>query len=266
MWYKINEISSNLFHITEPNHVSFYIMRTKDYALLIDSGLGIAPSDFQQILKNLGIKTFDVLATHLHCDHVGSNHLANKVFVNDKELKKYQNLNDEVQILSYFDLLKNQKDWPSSVSSKTKDFSTKIEYIEQGKVKIGGNELEAICTPGHTCGHMVYISQKYQCIFMGDLLYDGLLFINLPDSDLDSYLTSLETIWELTQKLGFTLLPSHNTIPLSIDYLPKAIDVLQKIRAGEINGFEVPKNSIFDTSIQFSLNGVKVQVTKGTEL
>lgn len=263
MWFKIKEISTDLFHVVEPDHVSFYIMRSKNKALLIDSGLGISIDEFQLMLKNLGIKTFDVLATHFHCDHVGANHLAGKVYANEKEWEKYQRIHDEEQILAYFELLKNHKKWPSPILSKTVSFASKVECIGAGKLQLGDHELEALHTPGHTCGHMVYISHKYKCIFMGDLIYDGLLFINLPDSDFNSYLESLETIWSINQKLNFTLLPSHNTIPLSADYLPRTIEVFQNIRDEKIKGIEVPNNLIFNSSFQFNMNGIRVQITKG---
>ncbi len=96
MWLRQKEILPNLFQFSEPGHVSFYILRSKTKALLIDSGLGIATQDFSQILEKLGIMAFDVLATHFHCDHIGSNYLADKVYVNIKEWEKYQSLRDGV--------------------------------------------------------------------------------------------------------------------------------------------------------------------------
>jgi glyoxylase-like metal-dependent hydrolase (beta-lactamase superfamily II) len=129
MWFKLKEILPNLFQVTEPGHVSFYILRSKTSALFVDSGLGITTKDFLQILENLEIMSFDVLATHFHCDHVGSNYLAGKVYVNDKEWEKYLRFQDEGQIIAYYDILKAHKLWPSSIISKTMDFSSKIESI-----------------------------------------------------------------------------------------------------------------------------------------
>jgi glyoxylase-like metal-dependent hydrolase (beta-lactamase superfamily II) len=160
MWFKLKEIMPNLFQGTEPGHVSFYILRSKTNALFIDSGLGIATNDFAKILENLRIFTFDVLATHFHCDHVGSNYLASKVYANDKEWEKYQSHHDEGQIFAYYEILKAHKAWPYSVSSKTIDFSSKIESIGDGKLQIGEHEFEVLHTPGHTCGHMKYISHE----------------------------------------------------------------------------------------------------------
>lgn len=263
MWYKIKEISPNLYHVVEPGHVSFYILGQKGDALLIDSGLGIAEEDFKTLLTGLKINSYNVLATHLHCDHVGMNHSANTVYVNEIEWKKFQDLSDHEQILGYYNILKPYKNWPTETVNETKDFSGKVSFIRPGTLKIGSNEFEAFHTPGHTSGHMIYVSHKHRCIFLGDLIYDGLIFANLPDSDFDSYLRSLKELNQLCQKFDYTLLPSHNTIPLDKSYLPKLINVFEKIKESSITGTEIKENLLFGPSYQYTDQDIRVQVSKG---
>ena len=89
IWYKVKEISSNVFWINEPGHVSFYVLRNNDEALFIDSGLGLDINLGLALLKILKIKTFSVYLTHSHCDHVGLNNLADSVFIKKEEYNKY---------------------------------------------------------------------------------------------------------------------------------------------------------------------------------
>ena len=261
MWFRIKELAPNLFQVTEPNHVTFYIQKRGSTAVLIDSGLGLSEKEFTDLLSDLGITSYEVINTHLHCDHIGMNHLAEKVYVHKTEWDKYLRLSDHTQIQEYYKLLGPFKDWPASVSHDTRDFSDRLSFIDEGTLDIGGFTLNASFCPGHTSGHMVFSSDEFRVLFTGDVIYDGMLFANLPDSNFHDYVESLRKLIELKASSGYTILPSHNSIPLPDDYPQKTLQLFREIAEGKIPGTTVLGNSIFKESIQYLSSNVKVQVS-----
>jgi glyoxylase-like metal-dependent hydrolase (beta-lactamase superfamily II) len=227
--------------------------------------LGLAEKDFTDLLFSLGITSFDVINTHLHCDHIGMNHLAEKVYVHKTEWDKYIRLSDQRQILEYYKLLRLLKEWPAAVSRGTRDFSDRVAFIDEGTLEIGGFTLHASFTPGHTSGHMIFSSDEFKVLFTGDLIYDGMLFANLPDSDFHDYVRSLRKLAELISSSGYTILPSHNSIPLPADYAERALRFFEDIGEGKIPGTAVEENTIFEESIQYFGSNVKVQVSGGVK-
>lgn len=265
MWYKVHQLGRAFFRVQEPGHVSFFLIKINHKAILIDSGLGIARRDFQKLLDGIGISNFDVLSTHLHCDHAGLNFQAEKVYVSGLEFEKYQSLADEEQIINYHKLLLNYKSWPDEEVKRTSDFSQKVEFINNNELIISNHEFEVLETPGHTVGHLCFVSHELKSIFLGDLIYDGMLYLNLPDSNFDHYLKSLKTILDLAEKSRYRLLPCHNSIPLNATYVRQAYEECLKIQ----NKLHAPTtsiegNSIFKACDEYRIGDVKIQITSPT--
>jgi glyoxylase-like metal-dependent hydrolase (beta-lactamase superfamily II) len=257
----MTELAPNLFKVTEPNHVTFYIQRRGSTALLIDSGLGLSEKEFTDLLAGLGITSFDVINTHLHCDHIGMNYLAGKVYVHKTEWEKYVRLADHTQIHEYYKLLGPFKEWPGSVSHDTRDFSDRVSFIEEGTLETGDFILKASVCPGHTSGHMFFSSDEFKVLFTGDIIYDGMLFANLPDSNFSDYVKSLRKLIEVKSSTGYTLLPSHNSIPLPFEYPEKVLHFFEEIKSGYVPGSAVCENAIFKESLLYLGNNLKIQIS-----
>lgn len=263
MWYQLKQLSPILYQIREPGHVSFYVIKNNDQAILVDSGLGLAVDDFKQLLEDLGISHFSLLSTHLHCDHAGLNFLASKVYLSHDEYRKYLKLKDDQQILNYYSLLQNYKSWPVREIKNTPNFENQIVFIQNDRLKIYDHEFEVISTPGHTIGHLCFISHKLKCIFLGDLIYDGMLYLNLPDSNFDDYIDSLERITHLVEKTGYTLLPCHNSIPLDENFVRKAFRRCSEIKEGIHHPTATrEENAIFKACDEYVIEDIKIQITK----
>lgn len=263
MWFNIHQLASHLYRIQEPGHVSFFLIKIDERAILLDSGLGIARRDFEKVLSDLSVKRFRVLSTHLHCDHAGFNFLAEKVYVSRTEFEKYQAISDEKQILNYHNLLKNYKSWPEEQITETADFSEKVEFIEENTLTVFDQKFEVIKSPGHTSGHLCFISHEHQSIFLGDLIYNGMLYLNLPDSHFGDYIKSLETILHLAEKNQYSLLPCHNSIPLDIQYVRGAYEAclkIQKKMSTPVHSLEA--NSIFKACDEYHIEDIKIQISR----
>ena len=57
--------------------------------------------------------------------------------------------------------------------------------------------FEVIHLPGHTPGSTVLFEQATGILFTGDVLYEGELLDELPESDIDSYVASMQRLLDL---------------------------------------------------------------------
>lgn len=122
-WYEIKQVSTNLFCVDEQDHVAFFVLKNEDRGLFVDSGLGLVEENAKKLLNHLEIKSFDVLATHAHCDHVGLNYLAKNIMIFEDEWKKYLELKEEKQIDGYYSLLKEDMPWTKDITTTPSQMS-----------------------------------------------------------------------------------------------------------------------------------------------
>lgn len=85
------------------------------------------------------------------------------------------------------------------------------EHLRDGQaVRVGGLELAAIHTPGHSADHVVFHLASEGALFTGDaVLGRGTSFIDPPEGDLVKYLRSLQRMQELEPT---TLYPGHGPV------------------------------------------------------
>ncbi|MBU0504665.1 MAG: MBL fold metallo-hydrolase [bacterium] len=236
-WYRIREIKKNLFEVHEPEHVSFYILKYDNKAVLIDSGLGLDHKEAKKLFKSLGIKEYCVMNTHLHCDHVGLNYRAKKVFAYKKEWAKYSKNKESKHTSIYYELLKDILPWPKHFWLKPQHRKFKpTHFIKLSKhYDFGPWRLKPIYVPGHTTGSLCFMEENSNVLLLGDFFYNGILYINLEDSSITQFEKSLNKIAALirSKKKNPLLLPCHNDIPLDVRYIKRLETLLKRIKEGK---------------------------------
>ena len=266
MWFKVEEIKPNLFHVEEPEHVSFFIFKNHERALFIDTGLGLVESVFKsELLERYDIKSFDVLATHAHCDHAGFNSLADKVFISEVEWKKYNQLGEINQIDWYYNALKDQIEWPNSLNKKPIQLKWKpTSFISDNQVfEWGSLKFKCLHLPGHTKGSYVFHETISDVLLLGDFLYNGTLYIHLEDSSIVDFLLSLKRLKEYLKARNPILLPCHNSIPLDRDYFDRLDEALQLIALEKLRPKEVwQQDEIFSLAVIFEFKDVRIAIKK----
>ncbi len=87
------------------------------------------------------------------------------------------------------------------------------EHLRDGQsIGVGGLEITAVHTPGHSADHVVFHLPSEGALFTGDaVLGRGTSFIDPPDGDLAKYLRSLQRMQDLAPR---TLYPGHGPIVL----------------------------------------------------
>ena len=159
---KIKKFEFNMFP------VNCYLLIDEDTkeAVVIDAGCFY--DEEKQMLKNYidshSLSLKHVLNTHLHLDHL----FGNPFLFKEYGLRPEAGQQDEF--------------WLAQVSSHSRMFGFRYDeeqpalgrYICHGdKINFGNIELEAIHVPGHSPGSMVYYCRKENCLFSGDVLFQG---------------------------------------------------------------------------------------------
>ena len=63
---------------------------------------------------------------------------------------------------------------------------------EDDSIRLGGETLTVLHTPGHSPGHLCFWEEERGYLFTGDLAYKGMLTAYFPSTDPQAYLQSLE--------------------------------------------------------------------------
>jgi len=207
MTIKCVRVHKNIYKIEEMDyleHCNCYLIIGKKKCMLIDLGIGLI--NFSKELNHLikAKKIFPVI-THFHFDHFGGSWQFDKIFCNKQTIK-----NKDIG-LKYF---KKEDFINDSLEKVDKSFfSIKPEkYIhlpQYRELVVGDYSFKVLFTKGHDSSSISLYEEKNKILICGDLIYDGELLFNFPDSDIDEYIKSLTKIKALNIK---KLLPGHNEI------------------------------------------------------
>lgn len=143
-------------------------LKTNCYLVSSDNEVGIIdPGDDADLairtIQSSGDKPVWIALTHGHFDHVLAATELSLAF----NIPVYINSDDKF-------LLKRAKDSAEHFLGVYADpFLIKTKDLKKGmKLKIGGEYLEVIETPGHTPGGVSLYSKKNKALFCGDLIFD----------------------------------------------------------------------------------------------
>ena len=206
-----------------------YVIRTPERALIIDTGFN-RPECREALLGGLKELRLDwsgaaLFLTHLHSDHTGlvwDFVMRNvPVYMGRAEYQYLTVLNsgeartvDDIFLREGFPPeqleLQNQSNQGVRYASKA---GFPVEEVEDGDaIPMGGLELRAIWTPGHTPGHMALYLPGEQLLFTGDhILFDITpnisIWPGIPNA-LSDFIASLRKIRALPLRGGF---PAHRS-------------------------------------------------------
>ncbi|NEU04196.1 MBL fold metallo-hydrolase [Clostridium senegalense] len=246
-WFTIESIDDNTYSISEYGHwekVHSYLLIGKEYALLIDTGLGIG--NIKKEVDKLTNLPIIVITTHVHWDHIGGHKFFNHIYVHKQDaewLSKGIPIPNSVVCKNIMmePFIKNPP-----IDFKIEDYKVYIgnptKIIEDNYIiDIGSRKLRVIHTPGHSPGHICLFEEEKGYLYTGDLIYKGTLYAFYPSTDPQLFKKSIDKISNL--KGIVKILPSHNELNINVNLVEKIKHGFKEI---EDNGQLNQGSGLFD--------------------
>jgi len=212
--------------------VNAYLVRGSHGYTVIDPGLHTPDAEalWQQALSELGI-AFEhieqIVLTHHHPDHYGmagwfQARTGAPVLLSETGLRQVRLMwNDEQPMSALLLELFVRHGLPQAgLEEMTKHMTSFVELVSpqpevtllrEGHVRLGDRVYEAIETPGHAAGHLVFYDAEAETIFCGDhvlpQISPNVSFLpQVEDNPLGAYLRSLQEMAALKVKMAY---PGH---------------------------------------------------------
>ncbi|MFX0069469.1 MAG: MBL fold metallo-hydrolase [Candidatus Hermodarchaeota archaeon] len=185
-------------------YTNLFLLIGSEKALLIDTGAGLFP--LKPIIDDLiGDMTLNLINTHCHWDHVGSNYEFDEIMIHEIEEGSISRPTN----------ITNVMDSPKEISKKYEEINyllppaNSIKTIKDGDIiNLGNLEVKIIHTPGHSPGSISLLTDRNE-LFTGDTAHYGSPF--LPKKKLlPEFLSTLSKLIELCENnKSIEIYPSH---------------------------------------------------------
>ena len=253
-WFLVYKLENDVFAIYEPRQwqeVISYLILGKEKALLFDTGNGIGK--ISEVVDELTSLPVLVLNSHTHFDHIGGNSEFSDILAMDTDYTRnnsegYANklVSEEVSKEALCGAL---PDDINPATYHTPKFKVK-KFIRGGyKIDLGGRILEVLSTPGHTPDAISILDSDLGLLWVGDLYYDGPIWLFAPETDLDAYYQSVERLCNIVPHLNM-LHPAHNGPTANPESLYFLRNALMNIQNGTVNG-----DAVSSGRIEYLFNG-----------
>jgi len=220
--------------------VNVYIVTTPDGPVLIDSGWALPAAEelLAAALGELGYGLPDItrfLVTHVHRDHYWQavelrRRFGGKVELGAGERPTLEILwragdsrltvhADRLEALGATELAAILREQAADRVVNPRDWEPPDVWLEPGEIPLpGGRVLEAVSTPGHTAGHLVFHDLDAALLFAGDHVLPTItpsigFEAAAQRSPLEAFLSSLAAV---RARPDATLLPAHGPVTDSV--------------------------------------------------
>lgn len=224
-WFHARPVAPGVWLVAEPGHVNSWLVAGRDRAVLVDTGLGIAP--IRPVVAALTDRPVDVVHTHAHFDHVGGDAEFDRVAVHPAGVAELRAGPDPAERRRYlaharrllaaaeryraldrefFHLLSADSDprpLPPDVDAAwDPPPAPEPELLADGDVvHLGGRALRVLHTPGHTPDSVCFLDEHDGLLIAGDTINTGPIYAQAPESDLAAFAASTARLAELDVRL-----------------------------------------------------------------
>lgn len=258
-WFRTRPVARGVWLVAEPGHVNSWLVAGRDRAVLVDSGLGIAP--IRPVVEALTDRPVDVVHTHAHLDHVGGDAEFSRVAIHAAgvaELTAGASAAERRRYLAhthrmlaaadtyraldrdFFHLLSADSDprpLPSGLDETTwapGPAPTPDLLADGDVVDLGGRELRVLHTPGHSPDSVCFLDERAGLLFGGDTVNTGPTYAQAPEADLPAFAASTARLAELDVHL--VLMAHFGRAVAEGAYLREVADAFARLLAGGVDG------------------------------
>ena len=217
-WFEVRRFPHGVTMIREPYHdedVKSYLIEGSRDVAVIDTGLGVG--DFAGLVASLSSRRPRLLQSHAHWDHIGASHRFDDVSVHPSEADVLRGGWGAARYVAAFapELVQRERLPADFDSSRGLPGCEPTGFLEDGdRIDLGARTLEVIHTPGHSPGGVSFLDRAARTLFVGDLLYLGMMYIFLPTSDPAAFRESLRRVAALVPEVD-TVYAAHGESPLA---------------------------------------------------
>ena len=174
-FFKAEEIAEKSWMIknafVDNSYAICYLVEGTDYALLIDSILGMG--NLKAFCETLTDKPIRVVNTHSHSDHVGGNFHFDHCYLHHRDIGSFQKCigvkKEQVVELAKKTALEEYRDMIEPDDNFADWNPIKVFPIYDGDVfDLGDRQIEVVEAGGHTAGSVVLIDHKTRIAYSGD--------------------------------------------------------------------------------------------------
>jgi glyoxylase-like metal-dependent hydrolase (beta-lactamase superfamily II) len=254
-WFETRQLYPGVWLVAEPSHVNSWLVAGDERAVLLDTGLGIAP--IRPVVERLTTVPITVLNTHAHFDHVGGNHEFDAIAIHELGaprleaevasdvlsgyLRYTQRLLDAAE--SYrrvdrdlFHLLSGVSD-PRPFPPEFDPAGWRIlpshasELLVDGdRIDLGGRVLEVLHTPGHSPDSISLLDRRNGLLFGADTINTGPIYAQLPDSDVEAFAKSTRRLAALAPELRSVLVHHFGRVEVQPSFLAAVADAFARLQ------------------------------------
>jgi glyoxylase-like metal-dependent hydrolase (beta-lactamase superfamily II) len=213
-WFARRELDGGITLLTEPHVHSFLLanmwhVRGRERSLLFDTGLGI--SSIREFAPDLLDGPLVAVASHAHYDHIGGLHEFGARAAHTLDAGAIREPGFASLVVSDFpdefsDEMGGATDLlitavpstgfdPAAYAVQACEPTTLLE--DGDTIDLGDRAFAVLHLPGHTPGSIALWEEATGILLSGDVVYDGRLLDELPESDVGDYVASLERLREV---------------------------------------------------------------------
>jgi glyoxylase-like metal-dependent hydrolase (beta-lactamase superfamily II) len=222
-WFSRKAISDDITLLWEPQVTRFlrcniWHIKGRNRDILVDTGLGIC--SLREAARDLFQKDLLVVATHTHYDHIGGMYEFKQCAVHRSEACGLTHpepgslLRDEIPADELADIEEAGYRLEGNELIVTYPYehynirgfhiaaSSPSWLLDEGDIiDTGDRHFQVMHLPGHSPGSIGLWEEASGTLFSGDAVYDGPLLDNLPGSNIEDYLNSMERLRRMDVKV-----------------------------------------------------------------
>jgi glyoxylase-like metal-dependent hydrolase (beta-lactamase superfamily II) len=259
-WFCVREVVPGVWLLGEPQHVYTWLVSGSERAVLLDTGMGIAP--IRPVAEAATRLPLSVVNTHYHFDHVGGNHEFDEIAIHEigaplieqpvprELLDAYVDYaNRQLEALAAYQELDYVFFWLLSTESEPRPFpngfdpaSWRIEpskatqiLTDGDRIDLGDRVLNVIHAPGHSPDGICLLDERAGLLFGADTINRGPIYAHFPDSDLQNLARSARRLAELADAVRLTFVHHYGHPIADTGFLHEIADGVETTLSGEVS-------------------------------